>query len=71
MASLTARMMLGSRKKVHQPRLNQKVFWGGRESHQGPDSNCKSLLCSQAPPKTTHPPLLTAWPLLLATAIHW
>lgn len=26
---LTAKMMLGMRKKVHQPRQNQKAFWTG------------------------------------------
>lgn len=33
---LTAKMMLGMRKKVHHPRQNQKAFWTGtmRSAHQ-------------------------------------
>lgn len=54
---------------MHQPRLNQKAFWVQGESHQGPDSDWKSL--SQPPQKTTYPSLLTAWPLLLSIAICW
>lgn len=66
---LTAKMMLGMRKKVHHPRQNQKAFWTGtmRSAHQA--GQTAPSLQPQAHRLCTDPTSLASCPPTVP--VHW